>query len=586
MTDIKNKERRNHYFRYENGGFESSFTPAQLQQIRRISLAQVLCRTLDTISNIQPFAFLSPDHEDNERISCQNGLLNDFDLSPWIEIDSENNDIRKSDDDHTTQRPKRTKPTTAKPNFTTTSKKTHSTSKNHLKRPQNYNLTKTTNTTDHKLTDNVTDANTKDDRFDLSIEALTRHDDDKLSLTVHIDDKLDFKNKTRRFDNNESIDSRNSRPNNKYGDYEYEDDDTQSIQSVIVNNAPHKRPYNNYNNRPSVLTVTENTNKYTYLINYVPRPTESYRQTTRRSPERDVVKVTYQTYDDTYRRPNKPYYYNRHEFNENYRSNRPNTRTTMKDNLQSSARSNDGNERTTQKVMPTENTTLRPRPTDTVKHKTDFKTDVTTDNMYKLVTFGYVGSYRGDMADNYFSAKAETENSHQNKELKQNIQTDDDKNRKSISKDFSTYPKSEPLNKDVADKVKLSTFYLYESATKPYNLQRSTRRNDEEEIDIKTSNKYYYVNNVLRKRPRPELTTTDKPEKNLDLNKEIIKENYNYPGLPQVDAEERSSLDNLPELEANEPKTIPNKMKVKVKKPSNPAKTPSVAFQVIPSEVR
>ncbi|XP_053607433.1 chorion peroxidase-like isoform X2 [Plodia interpunctella] len=77
--------RKGDRFWYENGGFESSFTPAQLQQIRRISLAQVLCHTLDTIDNIQPFVFLSPENPDNDRISCQNGLLSNFDLSPWIE---------------------------------------------------------------------------------------------------------------------------------------------------------------------------------------------------------------------------------------------------------------------------------------------------------------------------------------------------------------------------------------------------------------------------------------------------------------------------------------------------------------------
>nr|ABO52828.1 IP04158p [Drosophila melanogaster] len=38
--------RRGDRFWYENGGFESSFTPAQLHSLRRVSLAQVLCRTV------------------------------------------------------------------------------------------------------------------------------------------------------------------------------------------------------------------------------------------------------------------------------------------------------------------------------------------------------------------------------------------------------------------------------------------------------------------------------------------------------------------------------------------------------------
>lgn len=445
---------------------------------------------------------------------------------------------------------------------------------------------------------NLTDFDAKDS-FDLSIEALTRDDTIHLNKTIRIDDKLDFKNKTKRFDDKLNIDSRNSRPKNKYGDYDYEDEDTQSVQSVVINN-PYKRPYNNnYNSRPSVLTVTENTNKYTYLINYVPRPTESYRQTTRRTPERDVVKVTYQTYDDTYRRPNKPYYYNRHELNENYRHNRPNTRTTMKDSLQSSARSNDDTERTTPKSRLTEQATTKPRVTEqttnkprltkqtTLKSKpTDdaHKTDApTTENMYKLVTFGYVGTYKGDMNDDRLTVRPS--NKDVTKEIIQNKQTDDDKTHDTISKDFSIYAKSEPDNEDATDKMKLSTFYLHETATKPYNLQRSTRRNDDEEIDIRTSNKYYYVNNVLHtRRPQPDSTKTDTPM--IDLKKDIIKENYNYPGIPQADAEERSSLDSMPELDQSEPKAAANRLRIKVKKPSSSAKTPTVAFQVIPSEVR
>lgn len=104
--------RKGDRFWYENGGFESSLTPAQLQQIRRISFAQILCRTLDTIDSIQPFVFLSADNTDNDRISCLNSLLNNFDLSPWTDVNS-SNDISKSDD-VSTERPKRKTTTTTK----------------------------------------------------------------------------------------------------------------------------------------------------------------------------------------------------------------------------------------------------------------------------------------------------------------------------------------------------------------------------------------------------------------------------------------------------------------------------------------
>lgn len=50
-------------FWYENGGFESSFTLAQLQQIRRVTLARILCDNLDGIDTLQPFVFLTVDND-------------------------------------------------------------------------------------------------------------------------------------------------------------------------------------------------------------------------------------------------------------------------------------------------------------------------------------------------------------------------------------------------------------------------------------------------------------------------------------------------------------------------------------------
>jgi peroxidase len=50
-------------FWYENGGFESRFTLAQLQQIRRVTLARMLCDNLDGIDTLQPFVFLTVDND-------------------------------------------------------------------------------------------------------------------------------------------------------------------------------------------------------------------------------------------------------------------------------------------------------------------------------------------------------------------------------------------------------------------------------------------------------------------------------------------------------------------------------------------
>ncbi|KAI8435567.1 hypothetical protein MSG28_003849 [Choristoneura fumiferana] len=388
---------------YENGGFESSLTPAQLQQIRRISFAQILCRTLDTIDSIQPFVFLSAENIDNDRISCLNGLLNNFDLSPWTDVNS-SNDISKSDD-ISTQAPNETKTTTTKKPTT--------------KKPQ----------------------------------------------------------------------------------------------KLAANKVGQKKP------------------------------------------------APANTYDDTYRRPNKPYYYNRqNDKNENYnlRQNRPN----LNDETFSSARSNEQTMTTTK----SEATIDKNDVTDNNKP--------TTENLYKLVTFGYVGTYKGDMA-NFKETK--TDPTHQT--IKHDF----------ISKDFSTYEDEKVDKAEKQEFTKLSTFFHYDTATKPYNNVRPTRRNDDDLVPdyTKTNSKYYFVRNVLRKYPDDNSTVTDKTDDATEI-KDILKENYNGPGQPlPVTIEERASGDKLALLEEAEAKSAnpePSKLRLKITKPSSPAKTPTVAFQVMPSE--
>ncbi|KAH8271410.1 hypothetical protein KR018_009138, partial [Drosophila ironensis] len=78
--------RRGDRFWYENGGFESSFTPAQLHSLRRVSLAQVLCRTVGG-GTLQPHIFIPAEFEDNERQNCGVDSLAPIDLSPWLEQD-------------------------------------------------------------------------------------------------------------------------------------------------------------------------------------------------------------------------------------------------------------------------------------------------------------------------------------------------------------------------------------------------------------------------------------------------------------------------------------------------------------------
>ncbi|XP_070163431.1 uncharacterized protein [Polyergus mexicanus] len=81
--------RRGDRFWYENAESESSFTAGQLQQIRRITLAQVLCRTMDGIETIQPFVFLATDTLKNRRLSCDDPIIGQLNLEFWAERPSE-----------------------------------------------------------------------------------------------------------------------------------------------------------------------------------------------------------------------------------------------------------------------------------------------------------------------------------------------------------------------------------------------------------------------------------------------------------------------------------------------------------------
>lgn len=78
--------RKGDRFWYENGDFESSFTPAQLQSIRQVNLAQVVCRALNS-GTLQPHIFLPHTVSTNERQLCGTGSLTPIDLRPWLERD-------------------------------------------------------------------------------------------------------------------------------------------------------------------------------------------------------------------------------------------------------------------------------------------------------------------------------------------------------------------------------------------------------------------------------------------------------------------------------------------------------------------
>ncbi|XP_023289006.1 uncharacterized protein LOC105701425 isoform X2 [Orussus abietinus] len=77
--------RKGDRFWYENPNLESGFTPAQLRRIKRVTLAQVLCKTMDSIETIQPFVFLTADTLRNGRLPCGSEFIGTLDLEPWRE---------------------------------------------------------------------------------------------------------------------------------------------------------------------------------------------------------------------------------------------------------------------------------------------------------------------------------------------------------------------------------------------------------------------------------------------------------------------------------------------------------------------
>lgn len=70
-------------FWYENGGWPSSFTLEQLNEIRKMKLSRVLCDAGDEIETVQVYAMVLPDHEINPRVSCRSGVLPKIDLTKW-----------------------------------------------------------------------------------------------------------------------------------------------------------------------------------------------------------------------------------------------------------------------------------------------------------------------------------------------------------------------------------------------------------------------------------------------------------------------------------------------------------------------
>lgn len=75
--------RRGDRFWYENPGLPSSFTPEQLAEIRKITLAKILCANSDDLPTIQRWALRMPHPVLNPRLNCDQ--LPEMDLHYWQE---------------------------------------------------------------------------------------------------------------------------------------------------------------------------------------------------------------------------------------------------------------------------------------------------------------------------------------------------------------------------------------------------------------------------------------------------------------------------------------------------------------------
>ncbi|XP_076389731.1 salivary peroxidase/catechol oxidase isoform X2 [Megachile rotundata] len=77
--------RRGDRFWYELPNQPSSFTLEQLNEIRKVKLAKIICDNTDLIDTIQIYPMVLPDHEINPRVPCRSGVLPSMDLSKWAE---------------------------------------------------------------------------------------------------------------------------------------------------------------------------------------------------------------------------------------------------------------------------------------------------------------------------------------------------------------------------------------------------------------------------------------------------------------------------------------------------------------------
>lgn len=112
--------RRGDRFWYETNDRNVGFTLHQLEQIRAVTFAQILCKTMNEIETIQPYVFLAADGGNNVRLPCDDLTL--FDLTAWTERDT-----NTVDSDFDRQRTGRAQKKKRKNRTTTTCRSTRTT---------------------------------------------------------------------------------------------------------------------------------------------------------------------------------------------------------------------------------------------------------------------------------------------------------------------------------------------------------------------------------------------------------------------------------------------------------------------------
>lgn len=79
--------RKGDRFFYENGGWPSSFTLEQLQEIRKMTLSRLLCDNTDNVETVQVHAYVLPDKKINPRVPCHSNAIPRIDFSKWKDND-------------------------------------------------------------------------------------------------------------------------------------------------------------------------------------------------------------------------------------------------------------------------------------------------------------------------------------------------------------------------------------------------------------------------------------------------------------------------------------------------------------------